>query len=64
MKKIIKQLPFSHSFQSKLKPVLSLKWLILNLGQTFYPRLIQIHQNIVQSIAQNDPKYLKTAMIP
>ncbi len=64
MKKIIKQLPFSHSFQSKLKPVLPLKWLYLNLGQTFYPRLIQIHQNIVQSITQNDPKYLKTAMIP
>lgn len=64
MKKIIKQLPFSNSFQSKLKPVLSLKWLVLNLGQTFYPRLIQIHQNIVQSIAHNDPKYLKTAMIP
>lgn len=64
MNKVIKQLPFSNSFQSKVKAVLPLKWLILNLGETFYPRLIQIHQNIVQSIAQNDPKYLKTAMIP
>lgn len=64
MKKLIKQLPFSSSFESKLKPVLPLKWLILNLGATFYPRLIQIHQNIVQSIVQNDQKYLNSAMIP
>jgi len=64
MNKLIKQLPFSNSFESKLKAALPLKWLIRNLGATFYPRLVQIHQNIVQSIAHNDQKYLKSAMIP
>lgn len=58
------QLPFTHSFKSTLRGLLPVKTVIGNLGNTFYPRLVQIHQNITEALVQNNHKYLKEAMVP
>jgi neutral trehalase len=62
--KLAKQLPFTHNFNSKLKSFLPVKSVIRNLGNTFYPRLIQIHQNLAEALVQNNVKYLKQTVIP
>lgn len=58
------QLPFTHSFKSTLKGLLPVRTVIGNLSISFYPRLVQIHQNITEALVQNNHKYLKEAMVP
>jgi hypothetical protein len=59
-----RELPFTYYFRSDLKSLLPVKSAIRNLGTNFYPRLIQIHQNLVESLTQNNLKYLKQSVIP
>lgn len=59
-----KKLPFSFPFKSSLKSLLPVKTAKRNLGDTFYPRLIQIHQNMTEALILNNFKYIKQAVIP
>jgi hypothetical protein len=67
MKKVLnlsRKLPFTFSFNSSLKSLLPVKTIIRNLGNSFYPRLIQIHQNMTEALVLNSFKYIKQAVIP
>jgi hypothetical protein len=59
-----KKLPFTFPFKSSLKNLLPVKTVKRNLGDTFYPRLIQIHQNLTEALVLNNFKYIKQAVIP
>ena len=59
-----KKLPFTSSSKSELKSLLPVKTAIRNLGENFYPRLIQIHQNLTEALVLHNFKYIKQAAIP
>lgn len=61
---LAKKLPFTFPYKSELKSLLPVKIVKRNLGDTFYPRLIQIHQNLTEALILNNFKYIKQAVIP
>lgn len=58
------RLPFVESFKSAIKRGLSKTTVDGNLGETFYPRLHAIHNNIVDAIVHNQTDYLATVASP